>query len=181
MSIIDLWLPILVSAAIVWIASAIVWMVMPWHKTDFKPTKDEEAVRGALKGAEPGYYMVPYCMDPEEYKKPELQQKYIDGPVAYITVVPNGLAKMGMKMFLSFVFYIFVGILCAYFVSRVTSEADSYLQVFRVAGTAAFMAYGIGFIQDSVWFGKPWSITAKNMLDAFIYGLLTGGAFGWLA
>ena len=47
MSIPDLWLPILVSAVIVWIASALIWMALPWHKNDFAKTSDEEGVRAA--------------------------------------------------------------------------------------------------------------------------------------
>ena len=35
MGIIDLWLPILVAAVLVWIASALIWTVLPWHKSDF--------------------------------------------------------------------------------------------------------------------------------------------------
>ena len=59
-------------------------------------------------------------------------------------------------------------------------DAD-YLALFRIAGATSFTAYGIAYLQDSIWFGRPWSITAKNLFDALIYGMLTGGAFGWLA
>ena len=116
MGIADLWLPILVSAVIVFIASALVWTVLPWHKTDFSKTGDEEGVRSALKGATPGYYMVPYCTDPAELKNEAMAQKYIDGPQAFITVVPNGLPNMGPKLVMSFIYNLLVGVICAYFV-----------------------------------------------------------------
>ena len=48
MSIAALWLPILVSAVFVFIAGAIVWMAIPWHKSDFGRTGDEEAVLDGL-------------------------------------------------------------------------------------------------------------------------------------
>ena len=32
MTIMTLWLPIIVSAVIVFVAGAVIWMVMPWHK-----------------------------------------------------------------------------------------------------------------------------------------------------
>jgi hypothetical protein len=95
MSIVALWLPILVSAALVFIVSAIIWMVMPWHKSDFTRCKDEEAVRAALHGHDPGYYLLPYCIDQKELKKPEVEQKFREGPLAYITVIPNGVPRMG--------------------------------------------------------------------------------------
>ncbi len=180
MDILSLWLPIVASAAIVWIGSAIVWMVMPWHKSDFRKIDNEEGARAALKGLSPGFYMLPYCMDPREMEKPEVRQKYEEGPLAYVTVAPTGVPKMGGKLVLSFVYNLVVGILCAYMVSRTVSNPGDYLAVFRIAGTVAFVAYGFAYIQDSIWFERPWSITAKNFLDALIYGLLTGGTFGWL-
>lgn len=181
MGILDLWIPILVSAVLVFVLSGLIWTVLPWHKSDFAKSGDEEAVRAALKGSSPGLYMVPYCTDPAELKNEEVAQKYIDGPQAFVTVVPNGLPSMGPKLGMSFVYNLVVGIICAYFVSRTASPEADYLAVFRVAGATAFVAYGIAYIQDSIWFGRPWALTAKTTFDSFLYALLTGGAFGWLA
>jgi hypothetical protein len=181
MGIAALWMPILASAVLVFILSALVWTVLPWHKKDFKKTGNEEAVRSALSGSAPGAYMLPYCVDPADFKNPEMAQKYIDGPQGFITIVPNGLPQMGPKLGMSFAYNVFVGVICAYFVSRTVAPDASYLAVFRVAGATAFVAYGIAYIQDSIWFGRPWSLTAKSLFDALLYSLLTGGAFGWLA
>ena len=181
MGIVSLWLPILVSAIITFIASAAVWTVLPWHKSDYKKTNDEEGVRSALKGADPGLYTVPHYADGAALQDEGVRQKFVDGPQAFITVVPNGLPQMGPKLALSFLYNVLVGVLCAYFVSRTLDAEASYLALFRISGTVAWIAYGIAFIQDSIWFGKPWPVTAKNLLDALIYGLLTGGVFGWLA
>ena len=181
MSIAELWLPILVSAAFVFVVSAIVWMVMPWHKSDFGECNDEEAARNGLRGLAPGYYSLPYVVDRREFNKPDVQEKFRDGPCAYITVIPNGVPAMGPKLAMSFLYYVLIGIVCAYFVSRTATADASYLSTFRIAGTVAFVAHGLAFFQDSIWFGRPWSLTAKNLLDALLYGLVTGGAFGWLA
>lgn len=181
MGIAALWMPILASSVLVFVVSAVVWMVMPWHKTDFKKTADEEAVRAALSGNAPGTYMVPYCMDPAELKDPDMAQKYVDGPQGFLTIVPNGMPSMGPKLGMSFLYYVFVGCVVAYFVSRTVPMDADYLATFRVAGATAFIAYGLAYIQESIWFGRPWSLTGKGILDALIYGLVTGGAFGWLA
>lgn len=181
MSIVSLWLPIIVSAVVVFVASAIVWMVLKWHNSDFLRTGDEERARAALHGLKPGFYVLPYCMDPAEYKNPEMQEKFKTGPLGYITIMPNGLPRMSGKLIGIFLFFLAVSVLCAYVVSRTLTADAEYLEVFRIAGTVAFIANGIAVIPDSIWFGRPWSITAKNLLDALIYGLLTGGVFGWLA
>jgi len=180
MSIFELWLPIIASAGLVWIASAIIWMAMPWHKTDFSKVPDEEAARAALKGLMPGQYMLPYCIDPKEIENPDMRRKFEEGPLAYVTVAPSGLPKMGGRMFQSFLYNLLVGIICAYLLTRSMMMAD-YLSVFRLTGTVAFVAYGVANIQESIWFNRPWSLTMKGFLDALIYGLLTGGVFGWLA
>ncbi|MDJ0760566.1 MAG: hypothetical protein QNJ19_14320 [Woeseiaceae bacterium] len=181
MSILALWQPIVLSAVLVFFVSAIVWMAMPWHKTDFKKTlNEEEGIRAALKNLSPGAYLVPHCIEPEEFKKPESQQKFIDGPVAYITVQEKGLPKMGHRLLKIFIFYLFIGGLCAYLVRHFAPPDASYLQIFQLTGTVAWAAHGLAYVQESIWFARPWSTTAKNIFDALIYALITGGVFGWL-
>ena len=60
------------------------------------------------------------------------------------------------------------------------AAGTSYLAVFRIAATVAFMGYGLAEVTNSIWKGQAWGNTWRAMLDGFIYGLLTGGAFGWL-
>jgi hypothetical protein len=55
-----------------------------------------------------------------------------------------------------------------------------YLVVFRVAGTAAFLAYGLSQLSNGIWKGQPWGMTVQEVVDGLIYGMLTAGAFGWL-
>ncbi len=181
MSILTLWQPILLSAALAFFAGSIIWMFMPWHKMDWSKAPDEEGVRNALRGLAPGQYNLPHCADQAAYKDPDMQQKFKDGPLAFITIMPSGLPVMGPKLLLMFAYNIAVAIVCAYFVSRTLAPDAEYLAIFRVSGTVAFVAYGMAYVQESIWFGRPWSATIKTFLDALIYSLLTGGAFGWLA
>ncbi len=34
--------------------------------------------------------------------------------------------------------------------------------------------------QLSIWYRRDWMTTIKSTIDGLIYGLLTGGTFGWL-
>ena len=181
MTIMSLWLPIIVSTVVAFIAGAVIWMAMPWHKKDWNKTPDEEALRAALKGCAPGMYTVPNVRDQADFKKPDVQQKFVDGPQAFIAVVPSGMPKMGGKLISMFIYNLLVAIICAYMVSRTLPPGADYLAVFRVSGTIAFIAYGMAYIQDSIWFGRQWSLTATTFFDALIYAVLTGGIFGWLA
>lgn len=180
-SILSLWLPILVAAALVWLASAMIWTVLPWHKKEWKGVPNEENARAGLQGLEPGAYIVPYCTDPKELQDPEMRRKMEEGPQAFVYVAPNGLPAMGGKLIKSFLFNLLIAVLCAYLLTRTGALSGDYLHVFRVAGTVAFVSYSMAYVQESVWFSRPWSMTATAFLDALIYGLLTGGVFGWLA
>ncbi len=176
----SLWLPILLSSVLVWIASALVWTVMPHHKSDWKPVSDEAAARSALKNHPPGQYSIPYAATQAAMKDPDFVRKTEEGPNAYVTVVPSGQIAMGGKMAGSFVYNLAVGVVVAYLASRTVSAGAEYLTVFRVTGTTAWLAYSFAIIPDAIWFGRPWSTTTKTMLDGLAYALLTAGTFGWL-
>lgn len=180
MGILDLWLPVLVSAIVVFVMSALVWTVLPWHKKDYARVSDEDAASEALKSLTTGTYVLPHVADPAEFKNDAVRQRYEEGPNAFITVVPNGAPNMGPKLGLSFLYNVLVGVLCAYLLSRFLDPGAPYLEVFRLTGTTAFIAYGVAYFQESIWFGRPWSLLGKNLFDALLYGLLTGGVFGWL-
>ena len=181
MTIMSLWLPILASAVACFIAGAVIWMAMPWHKRDWSKTTDEEAVRAALKSCEPGMYTVPNVKDQKQYAEPETQRKLEEGPQAFITVLPAGLPTMGPKLAMMFCYNVLVAVVCAYLLSRTVGSDADYLTVFRVTGTVAFIGYGVAYVQESIWFGRSWSLTVKTFFDALIYAVLTGGIFGWLA
>jgi len=179
-SIIDLWLPILVAAVVCFFASALMWALLKYHNRDYKRASDEEAVRAALKGSTPGFYIVPFCLDPADAKNPEMKEKFDEGPLAYITVGKNGMPSMGPNLVGMFIYFVAVSVLAAYFVTfSLTLESD-YLHVFRVAATVSFIANSFAVVPESIWFSRPWSMTVKNFIDAGVYSLLTGGIFGWL-
>ena len=180
MTIMTLWQPILLSAVLAFIAGSVIWMAMPWHKKDWNMVADQEGARRALAGLVPGQYNLPHTPDMKALEDPDMQQKFKDGPVAFITIVPSGLPAMGSKLVLMFAYNLLVAVVCAYFISRTAPADADYLAIFRISGAVAFVAYGMAYFQESVWFGRPWSATMKTFLDALIYAVLTGGAFGWL-
>ncbi len=177
-----LWLPIAVSAVIVFVASSILHMVIGHHRNDYKKLPNEEGLLESLRkeGLQPGYYVFPRCANSKEMSSPEMIEKYKRGPVGTITVVRSGPPNMGKYLSGWFVYCVVVGVFVAYLAGRVMGAGAGYLDVFRVAGTTAFLGYGLGHAIDSIWKGTPWIISIKHILDGLIYGLLTAGTFGWL-
>ncbi|HTS87987.1 MAG TPA: hypothetical protein VMG41_05800 [Gemmatimonadales bacterium] len=179
----QLWLPILLAAILVFVASSLVHMVFKWHNSDYHKLPNEDEVRAAIrKGAPaPGQYIVPHCPDMKVMSQPEHQQKLIEGPVGFLSLAPNGPPRMGGSLLRWFLFNLLVAFFVAYLASRtVTPETSDYLHVFRIVGTATFLAYGLSGFPGAIWMGKPWSVVAKEVLDGLIYALVSAGAFGWL-
>ncbi|HEU5208673.1 MAG TPA: hypothetical protein VFU06_04610 [Longimicrobiales bacterium] len=179
-SLMSLWLPILVSALIVFFASAILHMLLPLHREDWAKLPDEEAARAALRNVPPNDYMVPRGEGMSSMKDPAFMQKYREGPVVLMTVHPAGEPSMGRNLAQWFVLSVIVSIFAAYVAGRALGPGAGYLEVFRFAGSTAFAAYALGQVQESIWSGRKWSTTLKNVLDALVYALLTAGVFGWL-
>jgi hypothetical protein len=178
----ELWLPILLSAVFVFIASSIFHMVLPFHKSDYRKLPEEDRVLDSLRsaGVTPGRtYHFPFCKH-NEWNTPEAQAKFKRGPVGLLTIIPSGPPTMGKYLALWFLFCVIVSVFVAYLTGRTLARGTEYMEVFRVAGTAAFLAYGVSQIQDSIWKAQTWGVTFKQIFDGLIYALLTAGTFGWL-
>jgi hypothetical protein len=181
-SITTLWLPILLSAVIVFVASSIVHMVLPYHKSDYRKLPEEDKILDALRtvGVTPGAtYHFPHCTH-KDMKSPESVERFKRGPVGLLTIITSGAPAMGKYLGQWFLYCVVVGIFVAYLTGRTLSPGTNYLQVFRVAGTTAFLAYALAQVQDSIWKGQVWGVTIKHVFDGLIYGLLTAGTFSWL-
>lgn len=181
-SVISLWLPILLSAIIVFVISSIIHMVLPYHRTDFSKLPDEDGVMNALRkfNIPPGDYVIPCAQTPNDMRTPEFLEKTKKGPVATMTVMKSGPPAMGASLAQWFVYCVVVGIFAAYLAGRAVGPGGEYLAVFRFAGTGAFAGYALALVQNSIWFKRKWSTTAKSVVDGLIYALLTAGTFGWL-
>jgi hypothetical protein len=176
-----LWLPILLAAVIVFVASSIMHMLLPYHRSDYQRLPDEDKLLAALRaaGLKRGLYIFPFCTH-KEMKSPAMIEKYKQGPVGMMTVFPSGPPAMPKFLAMWFVYCLVIGFFVAYLAGRTVAPGSPYLAVFRVAGTAAFLAYGVGQLVNSIWAGQPWGATIKYVIDGLIYGLLTAGTFGWL-
>jgi len=178
----ELWIPILLSAVLVFVASSVIHMFLGYHAGDRVAVPQEDRVREALREASipPGDYAIPRAGSMKEMSDPAFIQKQEEGPVAILTVLPSGPVRLGPLLVQWFVFTLVVGVIVAYLTGRVLGPGAEYLAVFRVAGTVAFAAYAVGEWSQSIWFGRKWSTTLKNTFDGLVYALLTAGAFGWL-
>ena len=178
----SLWLPIVLSAVVVFLLSWIFHTVLPFHRSDYKPVPSEDQVMEALGkfNLPPGDYMMPCPKNMQAMKDPAFIEKHKKGPVLIMTVMKPGVMNMGPALLKWFVYLLLVGVLCAYVSGRALHGAAPYLSVFRFAGVTAFIGYTIALFQDSIWYQRSWGTTIRNTVDGLIYALMTGGVFGWL-
>lgn len=177
-----LWLPILLSAVFVFVASSIIHMMLGYHANDYKKLPDEDAAADALRklNIPAGQYSLPHASSMKEMSSPAFQEKVKKGPGAMLTIWPGGNPSMATNLIQWFIYSVVVGIFAAYVASRALDVGANYLAVFRFVGVTAFACYAIGGWQESIWFKRPLSVALKNSFDGLVYALLTAGTFGWL-
>jgi hypothetical protein len=176
----QLWLPILVAAVACHMVGFLVWVVLPHHRSDYSPLPDEAAARNLFKGRlVPGQYIMPHSSQ-KDWNSPEVVAKRNEGPNAFLVVLPNGMGNMAAQQAKNVLFHALVSTFVAYLGSVTLMAGAEYLQVFRVCGTAAVLAYGFTWGHQAIWFGRPWNVAMKDALDGLAMGLVTAGIFGWL-
>ena len=178
----QLWLPILVASAFCFIASAILWMMGPHHKGDWKAAPNQEGVMAALKqgSATEGAYMFPHADRGNKTAFEESMKLWAEGPAGIMYIFPRGKMNMGGMMTKQLLYFIVANVFVAYVVAHTLPAGTPYIHVFRIAGAIAFMMYALGSAPESIWFGRPWRHFVTNGFDGLVYALLTAGTFGWL-
>jgi hypothetical protein len=176
----ELWLPILVSAVFVFIASNILWMGLPfWHSRDYLKLPDEAPFMAGSKAAGPGMYMYPK-MD-WKTMTPEDRENLHNGPSGLIYLKNPATFSFSRTLGAYFLYTVLGSVCAAYIAGATLPRGVEYMRVFQVAGATGMIFWAFGTNgSDSIWYGKPWAVAIKHVVDGLIFGLLIGGTFGWL-
>ncbi len=180
MTLAALWLPILLSAVFVFVASSLIHMVLQLHKGDYEKLANEDAVLGSLRqlGVAPGQYMFPCAGSMKEFGTPEMQAKVAQGPVGTIIVRGKDCMNIGKALGQWFALTLAVSVVVAYVTGLARGPGGP--DVFRIASAVALAAYAFASVDSSIWKGVSWGTTAKFVLDGVVYALVTGATFAWL-
>ena len=181
-SLVQLWLPILLSAVLVFFASSVLNMILRfWHAPDYRGFSNEAEVAAAIRKGNPapGMYILPYCT-PDAMKNPETQEKFRQGPVGMLALHEAGAMNMGASLAQWFGFCVLVSLFCALLSVHVLPAGAHFAHVFHLIGLGALMGYAFGSIPNAIWRGHPWATATKHIIDGVIYALITGATFAWL-
>ncbi len=181
-AILQLWLPILATAALIFVASSLIHMVFKWHNADYKQLANEDEVRTAIRSGtpKPGQYVLPHCADMKEMQGTEMRKKYVEGPIAFMTVRANGVPTMGAALTQWFIYTIVIATIAGAVALQTYGLKGPASHAAHLVGMMSLLAYAGGSIQAGIWMGKPWGSVAKDVLDAVIYATISAQAFMWL-
>jgi hypothetical protein len=171
----SIWLPLLVSAVAVFVASSLVHMVLPWHKNDYPRLANEDAVMDALRplGIPTGEYFMPRPASREALRSPEFLERVNRGPVFILNMMPNGMMPMGKVLGQWFVFLLIVSYFAGNIAYRAITPPAEHHRIFHTVGLSAFMAYAFALWTMSIWYHRPWMTTIKATVDGLIYAAIT--------
>lgn len=181
-SLLSLWLPVLLSAAAVYIASSVIHMVLQWHRNDLRAVPDEAGVADALRpfAIPPGDYVIPHAADAKEMKSPDFAARSEAGPVAIFTVFPNRLFAMGGSLVQWFGYCLAVSGIAGFAAGVGLGPGTEFWTVFRAVSVTAFAGYAMGVFQSSIWWGRSWGFALRTAADGLIYAWITAAIFSWL-
>lgn len=176
----SLWLPILVSAVLIFVMTNILWMVLKfWHYKDYSRLPDDKPFVAASQSLKSGMYMFPQ-MD-WNTMTPEQKADFGKGPAGFMIIRNPSAFSMGKTLPVWFLYCVFSTFCAAYIASETLAAGTAFIRVFQIAGATATIFWSFGTnISDSIWYGKPWSSAIKHVIDGVIYGLITGAVFAWL-
>ncbi len=172
--------PVLVSAVVVFVISSLVHMAFKWHASDYGRFADEDAVRAALNARRPapGRNVIPFCGDMKEMGSEAMRQKYREGPVGPITLGPVGVPVLGKFLGQWFVWTLVVAAVAGVAALRLQGAGAAHARgAAELAALVTLAAHGFGTVIESIWAMRPWSSSAKYLLDAALYAAGTYGVF----
>ncbi len=177
----SLWLPVLLSAIVVFLASWMVHMLLPHHRVDYLKLPQEDAVLDALRALDipSGQYLAPFVTTAAQMKEPAYVEKRKRGAI-FLTLMAGPDPGMGKPLLQWFIYLLVISLTVAFLAGEVIGAGAPYPAVFKFVCVAALLAYVLGHPHQSIWFRQSWRATCNYAVDGLIYSLLTAGVFGWL-
>lgn len=177
-TLIDLWLPVLLASIAVFVASAVIWMLLPHHKADIRFMPNEDAFTGAIGplNIQPGLYMYPNCQDPKDFKSEDFKKRFEQGPWGVITVFPKQ-PSFAMNLLRTYLSYLAITAVIAYIASLGLGRDAAYMQVFQISASAGILGYCMGGLANDFFLGKPTRFIITSFIDGIFFALITAGIF----
>ena len=131
-------------------------------------------------GVTPGTYSFPFPASMKDMASPEMAEKYAQGPVGLLTVLPNRVPTIAKNLVQWFFYLLLMHVFIAYLSSIALEGNSERMLVFRFTSSAALLAFSVPSLHEWIWKGQSWIITAKYVLDGVVYALASSLTFAIL-
>ena len=177
----ELWLPILASSVLVFLASSVIHMLTPWHSGDYRKVPDEDGVMQVLRpfGLAPGDYAMPRPSSMKEMGSPAFLEKSTKGPKVVMTVLPAGPPTMTKALLGWFVYVLVMATIVGGLLALLFRRGAAGHDVFHVGVIAGALGYTGGLWQMTIWYSRSLGTTLRSTIDGLIYAAITAGAFAY--
>ena len=177
-----LWLPVLLTAVAVFMASSLVHMLFNWHNSSYRKLDNEDAVREAINAGkpQPGMYVLPYCADMKAMGEESMAAKMREGPVGFLSLRPSGEFSMGKPLLLWFLLTLVVAAFGGLQAWQYVGPGGSPGAAGHLVGMMSLGVYVLGGVSEGIWMGRSWTSVALYALDGLIYSVLSALIFMWL-
>jgi hypothetical protein len=152
--------PILIATVLSFLLSSLIWMVLPHHKKDWS-----SSIEVNLANTPEGQYTIP--------------KDHMTSDWYGFVFVKRTKHNMGKALGSWFLNQLIISAVIGYLVYHSVEQGSPYLEVFRIAGTAALLAYGGLALEKAIWWGWRWNVAFKNLFDAGLYSLIVAGSFAF--
>jgi hypothetical protein len=176
-TVVSLLLSIVLSAAALFFASFLSWMVLRLHAKDWvKLDKEADFMRAAAQCNIPvGSYMFPCPGSPAEMQTEEFKKRHEEGPRGVLTIFPK--VSMGQNLIWTALYFLAVSIGLAYLTTIAFKPGADFLSVFRFVFTAAFMTFLAAMVSHAIWF-RPRIV--GHIIESVAYAVITAVLFAAL-
>ncbi len=173
----SLTLPIILSAAALFFASFLSWMVIALHRKDWVKLGDEDGFINAVRtlGIGRGSYAFPTWTTKEEMQSEQFKNKWQTGPAGIMTIFPR--VSMGRNLALTFLYFLGVSFCIAYLATLAIGAGADFMTVFRFVSTAGFITFLAAMLQHAIWFHCR---IVGHVLESIAYAAIIGAIFATL-
>jgi len=149
------------------------WAVLDLHGGTMRGLSNEDAVREFMKSNFPqsSVYIIPKQMGGGE----SAMKKYKEGPIATVVYQAEGAdPAMPSQMAIGFLFNVFYAWIAAWFLSRSTAFAESYLSRVTFVGMLGIFTAFFQHLTNWNWMAYPGDYTIVMIADNVVSMLLAG-------
>lgn len=177
MSVVDFWLPILLSGLATHIYSTLAWIVLPHHKPDWNklPVEDEFQQLIAANSVPAGQYLVPYAEHPNDQQSEVDQQK--QGKCVGTVILWSGPVNMGVAIAKTLSYFFVVALAIAHLCTLALRPGTEPLKVFEFVVVSSLLAHVAGQFPGVFWFRQR---VTMDTVDKILFAVITAAIFAAL-